>query len=162
MFQSALQHRIPRTRLFLSTVLSDSHKNHTCIYNGDSIFSAKGSENSFGNRSYHGGTGWYEPVSVRCRRGAGFSKDIHCTPSNVLLLFKSISRGPNWQQIYGLFPLSQHFEKSNSHIANILIFTPEWSADYSLFSQVTECVMNYLSMQNFKKYFLKVNKQKVF
>ena len=62
----------------------------------------------------------------------------------------------------GLFPLSQHFEKSNSHIANILIFTHEWSADYSLFSQVTECVMNYLSMQNFKKYILKVNKQKVF
>ena len=34
----------------------------------------------------------------------------------------------------GLFPFSQHFEKSNSHIANILIFTPEWSAGYSLFS----------------------------
>ena len=44
----------------------------------------------------------------------------------------------------GLFPLSQNFEKSNSHIANILIFTPEWSAGYSLFSQVTECVINYL------------------
>ena len=25
----------------------------------------------------------------------------------------------------GLFPLSQHFEKSNSHLANIIIFTPE-------------------------------------
>ena len=26
---------------------------------------------------------------------------------------------------FGLFPLSQHFEKSNSHIANILVLTPE-------------------------------------
>ena len=30
------------------------------------------------------------------------------------------------------------------HVANILIFTPEWSAGYSLFSKVTEYVMNYL------------------
>ena len=52
--------------------------------------------------------------------------------------------------------LANIFEKSNSHIASILIFTPEWSAGYSLFSQVTECVMNYLWMQNLKKY-LKVN-----
>ena len=57
-----------------------------------------------------------------------------------------------------LFPLSQHFEKSNlyvrfieksnsyvrfieksnSHIANIPILTPDWSAGKSLFSQVTE------------------------
>ena len=44
-----------------------------------------------------------------------------------------------WIRSFGLFPLSQHFEKSNSHIANILIFTPEWSAGYSLFSQVTVC-----------------------
>ena len=31
-----------------------------------------------------------------------------------------------------MMALSQHFEKFNSHIANILIFTPEWSAGYSL------------------------------
>ena len=62
-------------------------------------------------------------------------------PLHYLAAATSLSGG---RYLAGLFPLSQHFEKSNSHIANILMFTPEWSAGYSLFSLVTECVMNYL------------------
>ena len=64
----------------------------------------------------------------------------------------------SYSHLRGLFLLSQHFEKSNSHIANILIFTPVWIVGYSQFSRVTECVMNYLYMQNLRKILKLINK----
>ena len=85
-------------------------------------------------RSYFAGT-TYSPLGKTPRHAPWKA-------SNRSHFDRSRFQRTNMKLVKGLFPLSQHIEKSNSHIANILIFTHEWSAGYSLFSQVTECVMN--------------------
>lgn len=47
---------------------------------------------------------------------------------------------------YGLFPICQHSEIINSHLANILNFTPQWSAGYGLLSHVNIFVKKCLRM----------------
>ena len=98
-------------------------------------------------------TSGYQFIDWNCWKVLHTIKDVHGSHLEQTLEFLPVPNDMCWslliQWLVVYSKVTDILKKSNSQLANILIFTPEWSAGYkySLFSQVTvlritSCICN--------------------